>query len=428
MPATTLLIVEDNHALAVALASTAESCGLKTHLAPTLAIARNTLNQRRIDGLLLDIGLPDGHGLELIELWKWARKPDIAVITAHGEIENAIAARKLGIARFFDKPVDFDALQEFFKSILPPQANTSKTSPPQSSFIGSSPVMRPVVHQISHTCTSEQPVVISGAPGTGKTHVAQTIQQSSQKKSTENSLQASALLTPSHLIEKIESSKNKSLIIESIHSLPMDLQELLAQTIDHLGPSAPRLIVTTDEKGLTVRLNQGDFNRDLFFRLQVLEIKLPPLKTRADDIRAIAINFLKESGAPDSLHIDETTFSTLLQYPWPGNLRELRNAVNHAVVTGAASATISGQHLPSYITQPSAPRKIAPYDFSSALESWINQELSAETKYKELSAQLESELLQILLTRFDGKPSRLAAELSINRSTLRKKLNAIPPA
>ncbi|MGB6223158.1 sigma-54-dependent transcriptional regulator [Haloferula sp.] len=425
-----LLIVEDHHALAVALAASAERSGLHTQLAPSLARAREILHKQAFTGLLLDIGLPDGHGLRLVENWEWLHKPEIAIITAHGEIENAIAARKTGVAHFFDKPVDFEALQAFFASL------TASTSPPVSAaatqakpgqFVGASPAMRPVFRQISHACASTQPVVICGATGTGRSHVAQLIQQSSSSSQPLPAIHASSVLGEHELIDTIRNATGSSLIVESISSLTPTAQDHLVRALDQLGEEAPRLIVTTGEDGLLKQVTDGHFNQDLYYRLQILQVSLPPLKDRRDDIPAICACFLGELGANTNTRLDEEALDIFIHYDWPGNLRELRNAISYALVTSAGTPIITPQFIPEHLAgTPSHQRKDDA--LSHALEFWVDQKLEGgNTNYKGISADLEGLLLRILLRRFDGKPSHLAAALSINRSTLRKKLRSDNP-
>ena len=418
-----LLIVEDHHALAVAIAATAERCGLQTQLAPNLARARELLHQSKFTGMLLDIGLPDGHGLELVRKWEWPHKPEIAVITAHGEIENAIAARKMGIARFFDKPVDFEELHAFFHS-LTASIEAPKPAPEKpSTFVGGSPAMRPVFRQISHACASDQAVVIRGATGTGKSHVARLIQQSRGSLQPDHLIHASALLSEAELIESVTSAQGKTLVIESIAALPPELQSLLAKTLDQLGNKAPRLIVTTAEEGLLKQVTDGQFDQDLYYRLQILEVTLPPLKDRIDDLPAISACFLGELDARATTRIDDSVLDIFATYDWPGNLRELRNVINYALVTSAGAPLITRQFIPEHLA--GIPRHHAKdHALSHAMEFWVDRKLEEHDNYKDISADLEGLLLNILLKRFDGKPSHLAAALSINRSTLRKKLRS----
>lgn len=421
MPTASLLIIEDNRSLAIALSAAAESCGLQTQMAPTLTRARTILNQQSFIGILLDIGLPDGHGLDLINHWQWKQKPEVAVITAHGEIENAIFARKLGIAHFFDKPVNFDELQTFFHSLSQPHILSSPTSPQKTSpFVGAAASMRPVFRQISHACATHLPVVIAGASGVGKSHVANLIQQTSCLSDEHSVLQVSSSLREQPLIDAITTAQGKTLTLESIQTLSPSLQNLLVHTIDKLGKEVPRLLATTDEGGLLKHVEENNFLRDLYLRLQVLEISLPPLKERLDDLPALVDCFLGELGTNTLSRVDQSVFDAFMNYDWPGNLRELRNVMNHAIITSAGTRIISLDHIPSHLISPITRRKTTDEDLEFGLKLWAEQQLESETSYKEINAKLERLLLKILLNRFNGKPSHLASALSINRSTLRK--------
>ncbi|MCH7228330.1 sigma-54-dependent transcriptional regulator [Haloferula sp. A504] len=423
----TLLIVEDHHALANAIAAAAERSGLETLLAPTLAKARDRLDRGPVDGILLDIGLPDGHGLDLMREWRWDHKPETAVITAHGEIGNAIDARKLGIARFLDKPVDFQELGAFFELVA--AASPSPETPEQpagrfSPFVGASPIMRPVFRQISHACASDQPVVIRGATGTGKSQVARLIQHASEPGRPFHILHASPLLDEDTLAGAVQSTRGGQLVIEAIDSLTAGLQTLLVRVLDQAKEHAPRLIVTTDEAGLLPRVNEGTLQQELYYRLQVLEIDLPLLRERRDDIAAISDCFLGELNAAANTQIAPEVLGVFANYDWPGNLRELRNAINYALVTSAGARLITPDHIPGHLA--GIPARHGEDDaLALALEAWVERRMEAEPDYKELSTSLENLLLEDLLRRFDGKPSHLASALAINRTTLRNKLRRI---
>ncbi len=420
----TLLIVEDHHALAAAIAAAAERSGLEPLLAPSLATARERLHEGPVGGLLLDIGLPDGHGLDLVRDWSWDHKPEIAVITAHGEIENAIDARKLGIARFLDKPVDFQELQSFFDLVTAAaESGEGQPSPDDgaSPFVGASPAMRPVIRQISHACASDQPVVIRGATGTGKSKVARLIRQASDPGQRSQTLHASTLLDEGTLTDVFDSSRGGQLIIESIESLAPELQTLLARRLDQPDERTPRPIVTTGDEGLLPRVHDGSFQQDLYYRLQILEVVLPPLRERRADIPAISDCFLGELNAASHTRLDDRVLEIFSRYDWPGNLRELRNVISFALVTSGGAAVVTTDHIPEQLA--GIPAHHGDDDaLTLALEPWVDQQLETDPDYKTLSTGLENLLLRILLRRFDGKPSHLAAALGINRTTLRTKL------
>lgn len=423
----TLLLVEDHHALAVAMSAAAERSGLEVLQAPSLASAREHLTERRVDGILLDLGLPDGNGLDLIRDRAWIQPPEIAVITAHGGIENAIAARQLGVGRFLDKPVDFDELREFFE--LVGTVNRATTTPEDSKvqispFIGASASMRPVFRQIAHTCASEHPVVIHGATGTGKSQVAHLIHKSGSSDRPAIILHASSLTEEEELTATFRKSDGGSLIIESVEGLPPRMQAHLTRLIDQPGSEGPRIIATTDEEGLHPRVHEGSFQSDLYYRLKILELHLPTLSERSDDIPALCDCFLGELDASATTGFDDDVLAIFSNYDWPGNLRELRNVVNFALVTSAGARKITPRHIPEHLSERPRPSRESD-TMTLALEAWVDQQLEDNTDYKELIGNLEGRLLGILLDRFDGKPSRLASALAMNRTTLRNKLKRV---
>ena len=143
-----LLLVEDNRALSLAVSALAERCGFEVTAVPTLARAEEVIAKKEYELVLLDIGLPDGNGLELLERGLFKKKPVVAVVSAHGEIDNAIAARKLGVVEFFDKPIDFEELERFLREHSQPEMTAvnegNDVRNAATPFIGASKVMRPV--------------------------------------------------------------------------------------------------------------------------------------------------------------------------------------------------------------------------------------------------------------------------------------------
>jgi DNA-binding NtrC family response regulator len=202
------------------------------------------------------------------------------------------------------------------------------------------------------------------------------------------------------------------------------LQTLLVRMLDQAKEHAPRLIVTTDEAGLLPKVNEGTLQQELYYRLQVLEIDLPLLRERRDDIAAISDCFLGELNAAANTQITPEVLGVFASYDWPGNLRELRNAINYALVTSGGAKLITPDHIPGHLA--GIPARHGEDDaLALALEAWVERRMESEPDYKELSTSLENLLLEDLLRRFDGKPSHLASALAINRTTLRNKLRRI---
>ncbi|BDS08690.1 nitrogen regulation protein NR(I) [Oceaniferula spumae] len=435
-----LLIIEDNRSLSIAISALAERCYLHPVAVPTLARARQALSQQNsagaaaFDVVLLDIGLPDGNGLDLLKKQEIPAETHIAVISAHGDIETAIAARKLGATHFFNKPINFESLEKFLTEYS--QDNTSSKSSRQTPagkqdeistppLIGASANMRPVFQHIAQACTTTDPVVLRGEIGTGKSHVAKLIQANTTPHQNSTFI-ATAQTKPEDLTTHLIQNPKSTLLLKNLtHLSPLCQQQLLV-ILDNLQDQAPRLLVTVDDEGLHQHSLANRLLPDLYYRLQVLEIRLPPLRERSDDIPALISYFLGELDSSHTRQLSPELITTLQQYPWPGNLHELRNLISYLLLTHTDSKVLYPHHLPAHFFNqlPHAPKD----SLDSALTSWVSQKLDAsepQPTYKELHNKLEGILLNILMERFDHKPSHLAKTLQMNRSTLRKKLSGI---
>lgn len=433
-----ILIIEDNRSLSVALSALAERCHLAPEAVPTLAKARHRLAkqcrgaQPLYDFVLLDIGLPDGHGLDLLSDNSIHPDTRVAIISAHGEIENAITARKLGAAHFFDKPVDFESLENFLTEFNQgsaagsdqgqeqQDAHATASSPP---FIGASAGMRRVFQHIAQACVTRDPVVLRGQLGTGKSHAAKLIQANTTPRHC-SSFISTTQSKPEDVAMHLLQNTRSTLLVENIEQLPIPCQQQLLVTMDKLQGDAPRLLATVDELGLHRHSQENRVLPELYYRLQVLEIHLPPLKERTDDIPALASYFLGATDGARSRQLSPELIVALQEYTWPGNLRELRNLMHHLVLTHAQCRVFRPAHLPRhFFEQPPSHRKDL---LTATIQDWVSHKLDDAERvptYKEIHSDLEGRLLTVLMERYGHKPSHLARMLRINRSTLRKKLN-----
>ncbi|MCP5536348.1 MAG: sigma-54-dependent Fis family transcriptional regulator [Akkermansiaceae bacterium] len=436
----TLLIIEDNRSLSIAISALAERCKLRPTTAPTLARARQAINEQHastnqpFDFILLDIGLPDGHGLDLLKQKIIPPQTHTAIISAHGDLENAIAARKLGATHFFNKPIDFDSLEAFLTeySQEPPTAETSGqypsnrgNAPLSPPLIGASDNMLKVFQRIAQACTNSDPVVIRGEAGTGKSHVAQLIQAHTTPRKSALFI-ATPQTKPEEITTHLIQNPRSTLLIKNLARLPVASQQQLLITLDNLQGQAPRLLVTVDDDGLYQHSLSNRILPDLYYRLQVLEIHLPPLRNRPGDIPALTSYFLGELDTSRTRELSAELIATLQKYPWPGNLRELRNLVSYLVHTHTESRILQPHHLPPHFFDQQQRQPTDP--LTTHLMSWVSQKLDSPEhppSYKELHGELEGRLLHILMERFDHKQSRLANSLNMNRSTLRKKLGEL---
>ncbi|MFU8847493.1 MAG: sigma-54-dependent transcriptional regulator [Opitutales bacterium] len=428
-----LLIVEDEHALARALAATVEQAGAASDIAPTAAQARKLLSSGNPSyaAMILDIGLPDQNGLKFLDsLGEDFDLPTI-IITAHGEIQNTIAARKLGVIEFFQKPLDFDAFNHCLHGIIRSARHPSKpVEAPQvdtAAYIGAARSMRSVFQQIAHCCASEEPVLVRGEIGSGKSHTARVIQTFGLRNCKQTcTFVAGPGTTITELNQALAAASGGALILEDVSQLGDPVQAELVRQIETQAPqNFPRLIATTSEE-LHQAVSENRFRSELFYRLQILEVRLPPLRDRKEDLPALVAFFLGQLKPGRRLSLADSAMDRLFAYDWPGNLRELHNAMAYALTVSGEANLIELVHLPNHLraVPKSEPSGQLPYPLLREIKAWLDQQFEpGETPtYRELEAQLEAALIEQLLQRYDRKLAPMAAALQANRSTLRRKL------
>jgi DNA-binding NtrC family response regulator len=440
-----ILIIEDEAALANALSAVCKRIGFTTRALGSGAAGIAAMDGGSFALLILDIGLPDTSGLEVLKLAR-ALHPEMPVImiTAHGNLDNAVAARRLGAASYLVKPLDLRDVEQTIGQVLATgtSAPALKTAePPQRArLLGSSPAMQRVFLEIAHATTTDAPVLLSGPTGAGKSLAARVIHEHSARASAPFvALHCAAL--PEQLLESelfghekgaftgalteraghIERARGGTLFLDEIGDISPAVQAKLLRFVEeHVftrvgGREEIRVelrLITATHKNLRAEVAAGRFREDLFYRLHVLEIAMPPLKERRSDLRELAANFL--AAAPRPLALAEDTALLLERHEWPGNLRELRNALEHAAAV-SAGPVILPQHLPRALREEAESAPAVEERLAKPLADWLDLQLAHA---------LEAEVLRHLLARFDGKPTILARETDMNRMTLRKKLAA----
>jgi DNA-binding NtrC family response regulator len=439
-----ILIVEDEHALAAALSVVCRRLGRMAHVSASGTAAWTELESTEFAAVLLDIGLPDMSGMELLSRLRerWPTVP-VVVLTAHGTFDNAVLSRRHGVAAYLLKPLSLDEVQETLKQVVAePDSAGSGTS--VSLLVGASPPMQRVFVEIAQACASDAAVLLSGATGTGKTLAARLIHENSGRRSgTFVTLHCGAL--PESLLESelfgherhaftgahaarpghLERAHRGTLFLDEIGDISLAVQAKLLRFVEdrmfsRIGGredlSVDVRLITATHKNLREEVRAGRFREDLYYRLHVLEIGMPSLSERKGDIPALAHFFLGNLAPERRVRLSPETLELLRRHPWPGNVRELRNAMEHALAVTAHSVLLP-RDLPRTLRE--ADGLVDGMD--SVLEDWLADQLSAGATYQMILDGLEAKVLAKLLKRYDGKPTILARELRINRVTLRKR-------
>ena len=455
-----ILIIEDEHALAAALAAICRRLGCEALLCSSGQRALDELARGEFALAVLDIGLPDMSGLAVLEQMR-VRAPQLPalIITAHANLENAVAAKQLGASAYLVKPLDLHEVQETLRQLL--SAAPPAPAPPRDSLaqlVGAAPAMQRSFVEIAHACATDAPVLITGPTGTGKTLTARVIHANGARRGAPFvTLHCSAL--PETLLESelfgheknsftgagaaraghIERAQGGTLFLDEIADISPAIQAKLLRFVEERtftrigGREDLRVdlrLITATNKNLRDEVRAGRFREDLYYRLHVLEIALPSLHERAADVPALAASFLAMLAPDRHAQLSPAAAELLQRHTWPGNVRELRNVLEHAIAV-SNGGVILPQHLPRAFRDLAESGAPAGQPLEAALGPWLQHKLAAGASYREMHDELEALALRHLLAHFGGKPTVLARETKMNRVTLRRKCRLLgepPPA
>ena len=359
------LVVDDEPDIRELLGITLERMNLEVTTAESIAAATRELRAGTFDLCLTDMRLPDGDGLGLVE-WIQAHKPQtpVAVITAHGNVETAVRALKLGAFDFISKPLDVAALRKLIGATLKLGGNTEGVSTiqlPQIKLLGQSAAMNHLRELIERVSRSQAPVHIYGESGTGKELVAHLIHDAGARRDGPF-VPVNCGAIPTELMESelfghrkgsftgavadklglIQSAEGGTLFLDEIADLPLHMQVKLLRVIQEksvrpVGDSKETpidvRILSATHKNLAALVADGKFREDLFYRVNVIEIRVPPLRERLQDIDDLVEAIVHKLGRQvgnKSLRVTEAATKTLREYHFPGNVRELENVLERA--------------------------------------------------------------------------------------------------
>lgn len=413
-----ILIIEDEYALAAALSTVVRRLGATPVVAASGQSGIDKLASQNFFIVLLDVGLPDISGLKVLEkIQKLPKPPPVIIITAHGTLDTALEARRLGASEYFLKPLDLAAIQRTIREIFAPVKAAPRL---ETLMIGTSEPMQRAFASIAQASDCDTPVLLQGPPGSGKSLAAEVIHR--------HSIRADKPLTVFRADEwqedKVEAALDDAiaqtdegvLFLDEISAWSKSLQAALMR---HLANEKIRgRLFSASSQDLAEKVACGAFREDLFYALAVLRVILPPLSERIGDIPALAASRTGE------LALSAEAMALLKAHAWPGNVRELQTAIAHASAVCGGN-TILPHHLPSHLTV-GEPSNHLEDSMKRSMAAWLDQKTTGDDNYMpaydDLLETVEATMLETLLRRFDNKPTRLAAALKMNRATLRRKL------
>jgi two-component system nitrogen regulation response regulator GlnG len=468
-----VLIVDDEESMRFVLRKALEKEGYEVDVASAGEAALARAAERPYDLLLLDIRMPGPSGLDVLSEVRGrpAPVPEVIILTAQNTMRNAVEAMKRGAYDYLTKPVDLDELKVLVRKALDARALASQVETLKAevrekydqgyAIIGQSEPMQQIFKLIGKVAKSDITVLIEGESGTGKELIARSLHHHSHRLG-RPFVAVNCAAIPRDLLEaelfgfekgsftgaverrigRFEQAHGGTLFLDEIGEMPLELQAKLLRVIqereiDRVGSKATipidvRIVAATNQdlRGL---VQQRRFREDLFYRLDVARIVVPPLRDRREDVPALTDFFLgrfrTELGVGDKA-LSREALRLLTAYHWPGNVRELENVLKRAVVL-SSNPTLLPEDFPELLaTRPHGPR-IDDLSLEELLEVKLRrfleqmEGLSLSGIYAQVIEVVERPLLKLILERTGGNQVRAAEILGINRNTLRKKLSTL---
>ena len=435
------LVVDDEPDIRSLISITLGRMNIRCVEAGTLEKANELLDDKAFDVCLTDMRLPDGNGIDLVRRIQKSR-PDlpVAVITAYGNVETAVEALKAGAFDFIAKPVKLDDLRKIVEAAMDVGETVDARAPEriESDLLGDSAPMRQLREMIRKVARSQSPVYIRGSTGTGKELVARLIHRSSGRKDGPW-VPVNCGAIPHDLIESeffghkkgsftgahqdkiglFEAANGGTLFLDEVAELPLAMQVKLLRAIQE---RRTKPVGGTQEKPVDVRIvsatnanladlvKAGTFRHDLYYRLNVIELRVPDLKERREDIPKLAYYFLdrlnKENGT--AITISREGMNELANQPFPGNIRELENVIERAYTL------CDGDEIRSENIQPTSARD-TPIDATVAYEP-------GDVSLDDHLSQIEKQALLDAITRADGNKTLAAEMLGMSFRSIRYKI------
>lgn len=445
-----VIAVDDEKLIRIWLATHLAEAGYDVSTVATLEEARTALAEKPVDALVLDLRLPDGHGIDFLpEVLEGESDPVVIVLSAHGDIETAVEAVKLGAYHFLEKPCTLEDLLITLEKGLETRGLRRTVSGLRRQagwqiegvdIVGRSGAMQTIVELIDRVAASDgTTVLVRGESGVGKQIVAQAIHARSARRDYPF-LEINCTALPETLLESelfgyekgaftdarerkkglLEYADRGTILLDEIGDLPVGAQAKLLRFIEmrsfkRVGGvrdiSVDVRIVASTNRDLEAAIAERAFRSDLFYRLNVVPIEIPPLRQRREDIAPLAHHFLDQftvSLRRPARQFGKEALRRLEIYAWPGNVRELKNIIERTVILHD-SAVVEPRHLPLSIRDPAVGDGV---DCGFVLpESGIDLE------------EFEVDLLRQALLRSGGSKSAAARLLGLSRDTLRYRID-----
>jgi two-component system, NtrC family, nitrogen regulation response regulator GlnG len=455
-----ILIVDDEEAVCWALERALSREGQRVAVAASAEQALAQIDRQSPDAIILDVRLPGMDGLEFLGLLR-QRLPEmpVIVITAFGNLDTAVKAVEGGAFEYLTKPFDLSQALEAVGRALnrtpaePNEPEEAREQSPSEEIVGRSPAIQAVFKRIALVAPHDACVLITGESGTGKELVARALHRHSRRRHGPFLPVHIGALNP-NLVESelfghlrgaftgaaqtrpglLALADGGTVFLDEVADIPLPVQVKLLRVLEQgevfpVGSNQPQglniRILSATNQDLGRRVAEGHFRHDLYFRLNVFEVQLPPLRDRKEDIPLLAEHFLARFGAR-SRTLPTETIRYLQSLPWFGNVRELRNALEHAAIV-ARGEPLRPEHFPRLVSEAGGTSPAE--QLAGAVLRWVADRVRvAGTEppsdlYEQLLQAVEPPLLEEVMCRVQDNKWVAAQWLGLNRATVRKKLS-----
>src|SRR5580658_923886 len=442
-----LLVVDDEPSILTTLQKALSLEGYAVDVAGGVKVAEEKLRKRSYDLCLFDVALPDGDGVEMLERMRAAKiDTPVVVMSGHATIEAAVRATRLGALNFLEKPLNTDALLITVETALrldraEAEAKALRAATGSGELVGESPAMKKLVEQIGRAAKSAADVLVTGERGTGKELVARALHELSPRaKGPLEKLNCAAL--PSELIEselfgheagaftgatkqrrgKFERASGGTLFLDEVGDMPLAMQAKLLRVlqereIERVGGNetikVDTRVVAATNRDLVAACEKDAFRADLYDRLNVLPLAIPPLRARREDVPILARHFLDLAARANdrrNMRLSDEAVAQLTAYSFPGNVRELRNLIERLVIL-TADETIDAEDVKACLPGGDAPKATGLF--------------RPNVPFRVLVDEAERAILVDALAHHGGQMAATARGLDLERSHLYKKARAL---
>lgn len=450
------LVVDDDEGIRWILKKVLSEEGMEVTEADSIAAVETVLKHEHMDLVFLDVYLPDGNGMELLASGLFTMP--VVVLTAETTFGHAAEAYRTGAMEYLPKPFDLDEVRQLVRRLQPaaPSAKPARQGK-RELIIGRSPAMQQLFRTLGRVASSDLTVLITGESGSGKEMVARALHEQSQRAG--NSFVAiNTAAIPAELLEselfghekgaftganraragRFEQADGGTLFLDEIGDMPAALQAKLLRVLEEgrvqrVGSSQSRAVnvrlLAATHQHLPKKIAAGEFREDLYYRLNVIPVHIPPLRERRDDIAELAVHMLNQAAGELAIRapilLDDAA-DLLTRHDWPGNVRELKNVMRRlAVLTPGASITLSDVALALGNVDNNLQNEET---LSQAVRRCTRQYLhqlgyaEATNLHQYLLEQVEPPLLVLAMERCGGNQLKVAEMLGLNRNTVRKLL------